>query len=161
MTITQTVSLYNTRNKVDATSFRGWLPPFTWPSLERGRYFPACQVFGDKVVIGGGWEAPTVETIHLVTKAVARGLDMLQPRYHFKMANFGEESHMRLLALGGELSSGVEWWDEETSFWQDAAVKLRAERSLAGAVSVTPDMVCTPNCKKDKCQVEGKFIYQY
>ena len=152
---------YNTKNKVGPTSFHGWVPPFTWPSLERGRYSPACQVFGDKVVIGGGWEAPTVETIHLVTKAVARGLDMMQPRYHFQMATFGEEGYMRLLALGGELSSGVEWWNEESSYWQEAAVKLRAERSLAGAVSVTPDMVCTPNCKHDKCQVNGKIRYPY
>ena len=150
---------YNTKNNAGPTKFKGWLPPSTWPSLERGRSFPACQVFGDKVVIAGGWEAPTVETIHLITKAVVRGADMLQPRYHFQLAPFGEEGHMRLLALGGEQSSRVEWWDEESSFWQEAAVKLSADRCQAGAVTVTPEMVCTPSCRPDNCIVKGiKYI---
>ena len=96
-----------------------------------------------------------METIHLVTKALVRGADMLQPRYHFQLAPFGEEGYMRLLALGGEQSSRVEWWDEELSFWQEAAVRLRAERSQAGAVTVTPEMVCTPSCKPQNCQMKG------
>ena len=110
--------------------------------------------------MAGGWESPSVETIDLVTKAVARGREMVQPRSHFQLAAFGEEGYRRLLALGG-LWSGVstlgtvEWLEEETGQWQEAAGRLAVARYQAGAVAVTAQMLkCTGEC--DGCTQQGR-----
>ena len=109
--------------------------------------------------MSGGWESPSVETIDLVTKAVARGRQMEQPRRHFQLAAFGEEGYRRLLALGGDSGVStlgtVEWLQEETGQWQEAAGRLAMARYQAGAVALTAEMLkCTGKC--DNCTQQGR-----
>ena len=158
----RSVRQYDTGTTAEtATHAWSWQPASTWPSLETGRFSPACRVFNGQMVVAGGWESPSVETIDLVTKAVARGRQMVKPRSHFQLAAFGEEGYRRLLALGGhsELSSlgTVEWLEEETGQWQEAAGRLAMARSQAGAVAVTADMLkCTGKC--DSCTQQGRRV---
>ena len=136
----------------NATRFWGWEPESTWPSLETGRFSPACLILDGQLVVAGGWASPTIETINLGTKAVTRVKDMKKPRNFFQLAAFGEEGYMRLLALAGESElttlSSVEWLEEESGIWQEAAGGLATARSHAGAVAVTPEMLlCTGKCE--------------
>ena len=103
------------------------------------------------MLVAGGWESPSVETIDLVTKAVTRGREMAQPRGYFQLAAFGEEDYKRVLALGGDSGlaalSSVEWLQEENGEWQEAAGRLAMARSHAGVVAVTAQMLnCTSKC---------------
>ena len=157
----RSIRQYNTGSTAaNATRFWGWVPEFTWPSLEMGRFSPACIILDGQMVVAGGWASPTVETINLATKAVARVKDMNQPRIFFQFASFGEEGYMRLLALAGEgeltTLSSVEWLEEESGIWQEAAGELATARSHAGAVAVPPEMlVCPDKCKN--CAGSGQM----
>ena len=145
----RSVRQYDTGTTVEAATHAwSWQPASTWPRLETGRLSPACRVFNGQLVVAGGWESPSVETIDLVTKAVARGRDLVKPRVHFQLAAFGEEGYRRLLALGGDSGVStlgtVEWLEEETGQWQEAAGRLDMARYQAGAVEVTAEMLnCT------------------
>ena len=144
-----------------ATQFWRWQPVSSWPSLESGRFSPACLVFNGQLVVAGGWEFTSVETIDLVTRAVVRRRQMEQPRVHFQLAAFGVEGYRRLLALGGDSGLDtlrtVEWLEEEeTGEWQEAAVRLAMARSHAGVVGVTAEMMnCTGKC--DGCTQQGRL----
>ena len=157
----RSVRQYDTGTTVQtATNAWRWQPASSWPRLETGRFSPACRVFNGQLVVAGGWESPSVETIDLVTKAVARGRDMEPPRRHFQLAAFGEEGYRRLLALGGvwrgvSTLGTVEWLEEETGQWQEAAGRLAMARYQAGAVALTAEMLkCTGKC--DGCTQQGR-----
>ena len=155
----RSVREYNTGNtNATATRFWGWEPESTWPSLETGRFSPACLILDGQMVVAGGWSSPTIETINLATKAVTRMKDMEKPRMFFQLAAFGEEDYMRLLALAGESEltalASVEWLEEESGIWHEAAGELATARSRVGAVAVTPEMLnCTDKC--DTCNGSG------
>ena len=156
----RSVRQYDTGTTAEtATQFWNWQPASTWPSLEIGRFSPACLVFNGQLVVAGGWEFPSVETIDLVTKALVRGKQMKRPRVHFQLASFGEEGYRRLLALGGDSGVStlgtVEWLQEETGHWQEAAGRLAMARSGHGAVEVTAQMLkCTGEC--EGCTQQGR-----
>ena len=155
----RSVREYNTGNtNATATRFWGWEPESTWPSLETGRFSPACLILDGQMVVAGGWASPTIETINLATKAVTRVKDMKQPRIFFQLAAFGEEGYMRLLALAGESEltklASVEWFEEESGIWHEAAGELATARSHVGAVAVNPEMLnCADKC--DTCNGSG------
>ena len=155
----RSVRQYNTGDTAaTATRFWGWEPESTWPSLETGRISPACLIINGQMVVAGGWASPSIETINLATKAVTRVKDMKQPRIFFQLAAYGEEDYMRLLAVAGESEltklASVEWLEEESGIWHEAAGELATARSHVGAVAVTQEMLnCTD--KYDTCNGSG------
>ena len=44
---------YDSANPDGPTSSTGWKPVDTWPNLLEDKYFHACALYGDKVVVSG------------------------------------------------------------------------------------------------------------
>ena len=131
------------------TSSSGWQSPSKFPQLQTFRILPACSKIGDKVVIGGGRNAPngvtlrSTEILNLLTRTISYAGDMTSPREFFDMAKVWRNGQEIVLAFGGlsggtELNS-VEEFDTSSNTWT-RPLTLQENRVASSAVALPTDL---------------------
>ena len=142
-------------------SNEGWREAGHWPALMSRRIRqPGCAKIGQKVIIAGGYDAgilSSTEVLDLVSRQVASGGEMNQPRMWFHIATIVSGGVEKTFALGGELKSfadggdnddknttSVEEWVEESSTWKTAASLVDLPTRSAFSLVVIPKRLICP-----------------
>ena len=119
----------------------GWAPIDTWPQLLQGRQAHGCAIWGQTVIVAGGFDQDdlsSTEIIDIRKKTVTAGGPLNVARSYFAMT----KANLELYILGGRYHATVERWNQANNTWTLMEETLSVERGYTSAVAIQESAVC-------------------
>ena len=119
----------------------GWAPIDAWPQLLQGREAHGCAIWGETVIVAGGWNRrflSSTEIVDIRKKTVTAGGPLNVARSYFAMIRANND----LYILGGRYHATVERWNQANNTWILMEETLSVERGYTSAVAIQQSMVC-------------------